>query len=139
MVERASAFLRMLRSLREVMAILAHEPVLVDTGEHPQRFRPRSYADAAASIANELAQMNHFTARVKLLSGEHLMRTNPPPQGVSAAELAARLRTVKERMLALGYCRDAREVVREVAERHEQLRQAQEEPPPTRKRVRRPG
>jgi hypothetical protein len=59
---------------------------------------------------------------VKLLSGEHLMYIHPAPQGISGAELTARITAVKERMLALGYCRYAREVEKEVAERHEELR-----------------
>jgi hypothetical protein len=138
LVERAASFLRMLRSLREVMTILARQPILVDTGEQPQLFQPRSYADAAAAIANDLAHLEPFTARVKLHSGEHLMKTNPAPQGVSGAELAARLQTVKERMLALG-CRYYREVEKEVVERHAWLRHTPDEPPPTRTRVRRTG
>jgi hypothetical protein len=121
--ERASAFLRMLRSLREVMAILAQQPVLVDTGESPAVFRPRSFTDAAAALANSLSRMENFTCRVRLLSGEeHLIRTHPAPEGVSGAALTARLQAVKDRMLERGYCRDAREVAKLVEERHAALR-----------------
>jgi hypothetical protein len=118
---------------------IAREPIMVDTGQYTPILRPRPYSDVENQIANDLAKLERFTARVKLLSGtEHLIRANPPPQGVSAAELAARLREVKDRMLAWGCCRDAREVEKEVAEGHAQLqRRGPEEPPPTRTRVRR--
>jgi hypothetical protein len=135
--DSVTAFVRFLRSLRAAMEILATQPVLVATGESLPGFSPRSFADAAAAVANSLSQMDPFTARVKLPSGEHLIRTNPPPQGVSAAELAARLQAVKDRMLSLGYCRYAHDVVKEVADRHEELTRPREEPPPTRARVRR--
>jgi hypothetical protein len=121
-VQRAAAFLRMLRSFRAVMEILATQPILVDTGEHPQRYKPHSYADAAAEVANSLARMENYTCRVKLLSGEHVIRTHPAPQGVSGEALTARLQAVKERMFERGLCRSAQEVEKEVAERHEALR-----------------
>jgi hypothetical protein len=120
--ERASAFLRMLRSFRQVMEILAQQPILADTGEHPQLYRPHSFADAAAAAANSLSRMDNFTARVKLLSGEHLIRTHPAPEGISGAALAARLHAVKERMFERGLCRDVWDVEKEVAERHVALR-----------------
>jgi hypothetical protein len=116
------AFVRLLRSLREAMEILSTQPILVDTGEQPQHYSPRSFADAAAGLANNLSRMDNFTARVKTLSGEHLIRTHPAPEGVSGIALAARLHAVKERMLELAYCRGAREVEKEVEERHEELR-----------------
>jgi hypothetical protein len=121
-VQRAAAFLRMLRSFRAVMEILATQPILVDTGEHPQRYKPHSYADAAAEVANSLARMENYTCRVKLLSGEHVIRTHPAPQGVSGEALTARLQAVKERMFERGLCRDVWDVEKEVAERHEALR-----------------
>jgi hypothetical protein len=139
MVARASAFLRMLRSLREVMEILSKEPILVDTGQYAPVLRPRLYADVENQIANEIAQLANFTARVKLLSGEHTMQTHPAPQGLSGEALTARISAIKDRMLALGYCRYAREVEKEIADRHARLRQTTEEPPPTRARVRRAG
>jgi hypothetical protein len=121
--ERASAFLRMLKSLRAAMAVLAQQPILVVTGESPAVFSPRSFTDAAAALANSLSRMENFTCRVRLPSGEeHLIRTHPAPERVSGDALTARIRAVKERMFERGYCRDAREVAKLVEERHEALR-----------------
>jgi energy-coupling factor transporter ATP-binding protein EcfA2 len=117
------AFVRLLRSLGEVQEILSQQPVLVETGESPAVYRPHSFADAAAAAANCLSQMDNYTARVKTLSGEHFIKTSPAPQGVSSEALTARLHAVKERMFERGLCRrDARDVEKEVAERHEALR-----------------
>jgi hypothetical protein len=52
---RALACLRMLRSLRAVLTILSKEPLLVDTGESPPAFRPRSFADAENQVAMQTA------------------------------------------------------------------------------------
>jgi hypothetical protein len=114
----------MLRSFREVMEILAKQPVLLDTGESPAAVRPRSFADAENMLAMELARMENYTCRVKLPSGaEHLLRTLPSPEGVGETELAGRLQQVQERMIERGLVSRAQDVEKAVAERHTALRQ----------------
>jgi hypothetical protein len=86
------------------------------------------------------SKLPNFHAKVKLLSGEHTMKTNPAPRGVSGDEITARISVIKEQMVSLGYCRYAREVEKEIADRHEQLRRpvpdrprrrhAADDPPP---------
>jgi hypothetical protein len=134
-VERASAFLRMLRSLRTVMDILAKEPILVDTGQYQPKYQTRTYADMVGQIVNELSsKLPNFHAKVKLLSGEHVIRTNPAPKGLSGDLFAARLARIKRQMRLLGYVRDVRDVEEEVRKRHEKLRGSAgaDDPPPTR-------
>jgi hypothetical protein len=131
---------RMLTTLRQTMAILAQEPILVDTGQYQPKYQQRTYADMENQIANDLSQLQNFTARVKLVTGEeHVIRTHPAPQGLSVQALAGRISAIKDRMNALGYTRYAPEVEKDVRDRHERLRQPTEEPPPTRARVRRAG
>jgi hypothetical protein len=127
--KRASAFLRMLRRFRQVMAILSRQPILVDTGERAQQFSPRSFADAAAALANSLTRMENYTARVKIPSGEYLIRTYPAPEGVSGAALASRLQAVKEQTLERGLASRAQDVEKAVAERHEALRRPDDNRP----------
>jgi hypothetical protein len=127
--DSVTAFVRFLRSFREVMEILAKQPVLVDTGESPAAVKPRSFADAENMLAMELARMDNYICRLKISSGEHLIRTYLAPQGLSDASLAARLQAVKERMLERGLCRYAKDVEKEVAERHEALRRPDDERP----------
>jgi uncharacterized protein DUF87 len=126
------AFVRMLRSLRKVMQILAKEPILTDTGVYAPRLQQRSFSDMENQIANEISQLERFTCRVKLLSSEHTVKTRPAPQGLTGDLLAARLSRIKRRMFRLGYVRDAQAVREEVAKRHEQLRGSAgtDDPPP---------
>jgi hypothetical protein len=120
--DSVTAFARMLRSFREVMEILATEPILVDTGQYAPVFRPRPYQDVENQIANELTQLENFTCWVKLLTGEHVIRTTPPPTGIAAGELAERIQRVKQHMRRLGYVREAKDVAEDVEKRHAQLR-----------------
>jgi hypothetical protein len=125
-----AAFVRLLRLLRQALEVLCRQPITADTGESPTVFSPRSMADGAAVLANAMTRTDNYICRVKLPSGEeHQIRTYPAPEGVTADALASRLQAVKERMLELGYCRYARDVEKEVEERHEALRRPDGERP----------
>jgi hypothetical protein len=115
------------------MALLANEPILVDTGQYQPKYQTRTYADMQGQIANELSQLENFHAKVKLLSNEHVIRTNPSPQGLSGDLLEARLTRIKRQMRFLGYVCDARAVDEAVRKRHEKLRGSAgaDDPPPT--------
>jgi hypothetical protein len=122
------SFIAMLKSLRHTMALLAKEPILVDTGQYQPVFRQRTYTDMAAQIANELSQQENYTARVKTLTGEeHTIRTNPLSTRLTDT---ARIQHIKEHMREQGLCRPAHEVEEEVRIRHERLRERQASPPP---------
>jgi hypothetical protein len=129
---RVAAFTRMLKSLRATLAILAKEPLLTDTGLFQPKYQLRSYADQENLVANELSQLPNYTAKVKLLTGEHTIRTSPPPPLVSEREVEERIRAIKERMLNLGYTKSAAAVEEEVRKRHEALRARPDDdgPPP---------
>src|SRR5262249_18527513 len=71
---------------------------------------------------NELSQLPNYTAKVKLLTGEHTLKTRPAPALVSEREVEARIRAIKERMLRQGYTTPAQEVEETGRKRHELLR-----------------
>ena len=125
------SFIAMLKSLRQTMELLAKEPILVDTGQYRPVFRQRSYADMTGEIANSLSQQDNYVARVKTLTGEHTIRTNPLPPLMTEAQLAERIGDIKRRMREQGLCRPAHEVEEEVRLRHERLRQRNDAPPPS--------
>jgi hypothetical protein len=142
---RVAAFVRMLKAIRETMAILAKDPILVDTGQYQPKYQLRTYADQENLVANELSQLPNYTAKGRLLSREHTITTRPAPAMLSERELAARIRAIKERMIRQGYTKSAAAVDEEVRKRHGLLRQRPpDEPPPTpgtgrRGRVKPPG
>jgi hypothetical protein len=125
------SFIAMLKSLRQTMEILATETerIMVDTGQYRPVYRQRTYTDMAAQIANELSQQDNYIARVKTLTGEHTLRTNPAPTLLSEAQLNARIEEIKRRMREQGLCRPAHEVEADVRIRHERLRQRNDAPP----------
>ena len=138
---RVSAFIRMHTALRETLAVLAKDPILVDTGQFQPKYQLRTYADQENLVANELSQLQNFTAKVRLLSGEHTIRTNPPPPLVTDREVEERIRAIKQRMLRDGLTKDAAAIEEEVRKRHELLRQrpASDAPPPPHTNGRRNG
>jgi Type IV secretion-system coupling protein DNA-binding domain len=129
---RVAAFVRMLKSIREAMAILARDPILVDTGQFQPKYQLRTYSDQENLVANALSQLPNYHAKARLLSGEHTIKTRPAPSVVFEQEVAARIRAIKERMLRDGVTKPAAAIEEEVRKRHEALRQRPpgEAPPP---------
>jgi hypothetical protein len=125
------AVIRMIHALRSCMEILAREPILVDSGRYQPKYQRRMYADMEGEIVNELSsKLPNYHAKVRLLSGEeHLIRTNPAPQGLTEDLLIDRMTRIKRQMRVSGYVREVREVEEEVRKRHEQLRRPVQEPP----------
>jgi hypothetical protein len=138
---RVAAFVRMLKSLRETLAILARDPILVDTGQFQPKYQLRTYQDQENLVANEVSQLPNYTAKIRLLSGEHIIKTRPAPPLVSEGEVEARIRSIKERMLRQGYTKSAAAVEEEVRKRHELLRRRPDDdaPPPIHSNGRRQG
>lgn len=118
----ATLLVEMLRELRYVLEKLSAEPILTDTGQFSIKYQTRTYNDVEAEVANMLVNQPNFQARVKTLAGEYIIKTTPAPQGLSGRALAVRISAIKERMSAQGVVRQAREVEKEVRERHDQLR-----------------
>jgi hypothetical protein len=88
----------MILDLRHCLTALAAAPLLTDTGLHKPIYRQRTYTDMTAQIANELSQQDNYIARVKTLTGEYTIRTNPAPTLLSEAQLAERIAYIKRRM-----------------------------------------
>jgi hypothetical protein len=109
-------------ALRQTLAVLAKDPILVDTGQFQPKYQLRTYQDQENRIGNELSQHPNFHAKVRLLTGEHTIKTRPAPPQVCEREVDERIRTIKERMLREGSTKSAAEVEEEVAKRHELLR-----------------
>jgi hypothetical protein len=136
------AFIRMLKALRGVMAILAREPILVDTGQYTAKYQIRTYADVENQLANELSQLPNFYARVRFVStGEQVVKTKPLPPLLSGAALEARIQAIKRRNWEQGYTRYYKDVEKDIRERQERLKRPVSEkqrsnrragdPPPT--------
>ena len=138
-VARVSAFIRMHTALRQTLAVLAKDPIFVDTGQFQPKYQLRTYADQENLVANTLSQLPNYHAKARLLSGEHVLKTHPAPALVSEQEVEARIRAIKERMLREGYTKPAAAIEEEVRKRHELLRQRppDDAPPTTHTRGRR--
>jgi hypothetical protein len=117
------SFVRMLTTLRQTMAILAlpHEQILVATGQYQPKYQQRTYADMLGQIANELSQLPNYHAKVKLLAGEHTIKTFPPPKGIPERQIQKRIARIKHQNRFLGITRPAAEIAEEVRKRHERL------------------
>jgi hypothetical protein len=117
--EAVQAAITMIKELRYTMKTLADFPVMVDTGQYIPKYQDRTYADMENEIARNLTQQPNFQARAKMLSGEHDIRTNDAPVGLSESGLAARMREIKAHMRApdVGICRHYSEVAQEIRER----------------------
>jgi hypothetical protein len=129
---RVAAFIRMHKAIRETLAVLARDPILVDTGQFQPKYQLRSYQDQENLVANDLSQLPNYTAKVRLLTGEHTIKTRPAPPLVSEGEVEERIRAIKQRMLSQGYTVPAAAVEEEVRKRHEALRARPDDdaPPP---------
>jgi hypothetical protein len=135
------SFIEMLTLLRQTLEILAKDPLLTDTGLFQPKYQLRTYSDQENLVANELSQLDNYTAKVRLLSGEHLIHTKPPPHLVSEREVEERIQAIKERLLREGVTLPAAAIEEEVRKRHELLRSRPDSdtPPPKRSNRRKNG
>jgi hypothetical protein len=128
---RAEAVIDMIVDFRRCLTALAKDPLLTDTGLYKPIYRQRTYTDMQAQIANDLSQQENYIARVKTLTSEHTIRTNPLIPPMTEAQLTARIEAIKQHMREQGLCRPAHAVEAEVRQRHEQLRERNDPPPPS--------
>ena len=101
-------------NLRDMLSALADQPIEVDSGQWEPRIRKqinyltdppltlthpriaithpdRLLADVELELINGLAGLPNYMAAVKTRSGEYLVQTTPPPQGVSERAFRARV------------------------------------------------
>jgi hypothetical protein len=144
--EAAHALVNLITELRFVMDVLAEHPILVDTGQYQPKYQNRTYADVENQRACELTNQPNYQARVKLLSGEHVIQTKESPQGLTGSQLAERIAQIQAQTRQ-NYCKPRTAVEIEIRERQEALRfgdnatktskpqprhgKAADEPPPT--------
>jgi hypothetical protein len=132
----AVAVVKMITELRYTMDVLAQDPILVDTGQYQTKYQNRTYADMENQIARDLTRLPNFQAKVKLLSGEHVIHTKDLPHVLSGKQLDTRINQIKIQMAfpTLGICRYYKDVGKEIRERQERLKSisVSNEPPPTR-------
>jgi len=135
------SFIRMLTLLRQVMAILNREPIMVDTGQYRPRLQNRTYQDMENEISNFLSNQGNYQARVKILTQEYVIRTKPATETLTGNALSERLEAIKRHMRTLGHTRHYLEVEGEIRARHERLLGINASPPPatTNGRARPPG
>jgi hypothetical protein len=129
------AFVRMLRLLRHTMGVLARDPLMVSTGQTRPRFQQRTFADVTNEVANSLANLPNYHARVRFVSsGEQVLKTRPLPPGLSGEALAARIEAIKRRNWEEGYTVYYQEAEKAIRERQAMWRgtdEADEPPPPS--------
>jgi hypothetical protein len=135
------ALVNMITELRYTMDVLAHYPILVDTGQYQPKYQNRTYADMENQIARDLTQQPNFQAKVKLLAGEHVIQTKNTPPGLTGSQLVQRIAQIQAQTRK-NYCKPRLEVEKEIRERQEKwrsgasttsrstLRLPSEEPPP---------
>jgi hypothetical protein len=128
---RAEAVVQMIIDFRRCLTALAKDPLRTETGLYQPIYRQRTYTDMQAQIANDLSQQENYIARVKTLTSEHTIRTNPLTPPMTEAQLTARIEAIKQHMREQGLCRPAHAVEAEVRQRHEQLRERNDPPPPS--------
>ncbi|MGI0023523.1 MAG: type IV secretory system conjugative DNA transfer family protein [Nitrososphaera sp.] len=138
-MESASRLVKMIRELRYTMEALSKEPILVDTGQYQPKYQNRTFQDMENEIARDLTKQPNFQAKVKLLSGECVIKTNDLPSVLQGELLTTRIEKIKKQMRTLGYCRYYKDVEKEIRERQQRLKSVSvsqsanvtsDEPPP---------
>jgi hypothetical protein len=125
------ALVNMVTELRYTMATLAQYPILVDTGQYQPKYQNQTFADMENEISRDLTQQPNFQAKVKLLSGEHVIRTKDSPPGLTGSPLAERIARIQAQTRK-NYCKPRAEVEKEIRARQEKWRSGtSEDPPPT--------
>ena len=126
----SAAAVKMITELRYAMDALAQHPILVDTGQYQPKYQNRTFADMENQIARDLTNQPNFQAKVKLLSGEHVIQTKESPPGLTGAQLAERIAQIQTQTRK-NYCKPQLEVEREIRERQERLKAVENKPNPT--------
>lgn len=108
-------------SLRQLMEVLAEQPILVDSGQHePIYATPRSYADVQNQIATDLANLPPYTAKCKVGHTEVVLQTLPLEAGISDEAFMLRSERIQERT-RMRYCKERSLVEDEILTRQEAL------------------
>jgi hypothetical protein len=127
--DKATKLVTMIRELRYTMDTLAKYPILVDTGQLIPKYTNRTYSDQQAEVANSLTNQPNYQARVKLLSGEHIIQTKNYPPGLTGKYLEARIEQITEQT-RLNCCKPRAAVEEEIRQRQERLKAVENKPNP---------
>ena len=129
----AEAIIRMLTEWRYVLSALAEHPLLCDTGNFVPKYRQRPFSDLEAERAVRMATQDNYQAYVKILTEEHVIKTNPPLPLLPKEQVNERIRHIQARMRSQGITRSHSEVEEEIRLRQERLRErpATDAPPPS--------
>ncbi len=109
--------------LRAMLKVLIAEPIMVETGQFTPRLAPpRLVADVKNEIANELARLPKFTARVKLSDGsgnavEHTIQTYKLEKGLYGQALKERKERIRQRNIKDGYLIERTKVEAKITQR----------------------
>ena len=113
--------IRFVIAMRQIMQILAAEPVMVDSGQHEPIFdKPRTYADVQNQIATELANLRPYQAKSKLGHMELVLQTFPLASGIDDNALHQRIAAIQQATRA-GYCTARLDVEEEIMKRQAEL------------------
>ncbi len=127
----AISLLKLVTELQYTMAILAEQPILVDTGQYQPKFQNRAYQDMENQISCDLTTQPNFQAKVKLLSGEHTIQTKNSPHGLTGSQLEERIALIQAQTRK-NYCTPREAVETEIQQRQEKWKSSDsKEPPPT--------
>ena len=123
-------FIHFIQSIRDLMAILAAEPILVDSGQVIPRYGPvRLKGDLQIELAENIANLSNFRAVVKLASEPgrfHIIKTVKPPDSDRRCYEPNRQRII-EVNLKDGYLRCREDVEEEMLRR--QMKYQPPQPP----------
>jgi hypothetical protein len=117
-----NAFVNMIKELRYTMDTLTTYPILVDTGQYKPKKQDRTHLEMENEIANRLTQQANYQAKVKLLDGEHAVRTKEPLRSTYGSGVTTRISQIKARMRQEGRCKHYLDVEKEIRERQAKWR-----------------
>jgi hypothetical protein len=81
--------------------------------------QPRLYSDVQGEIENSLVTMPPYHARCRFVTGEHVVKMFPAPQGLTGGRLEERILQIKRQNRFVGYTRPAAEIDEELRKRRE--------------------
>ncbi len=121
-----SRFEAFIIELRDVMQVLADEPIIEAQGHFKEQSLVQiTYADMASKVATELANLPRYTAMVKILAdenaGEYIVKTVESEKGLGKSALQARIERIKAQNITSGFTRLREEVEEEIDKRQQRL------------------
>jgi hypothetical protein len=154
-IEPFQTYLGFCADLHCAQLAFSQQPIMtMDSGQYEQDKRTqthyimhsqRTYQDRLNEVASELVNLPLYTARVRMTTetgrAEHTIKTlNPKEQSerpLFGQALQARLESIREQNIQVGYLRERAVVEEEIRQRQEQCSKPPEEEPPISRRPQR--